>query len=317
MSHMWSTEFYIQDNWRVDPRLTLDYGLRFYHWGPAGTRACARPPSTQSMWDAQQAPYLYVPALNAQGSAWPRTRSRALLRQRPCSSASSSPTPATSSMASALAARPPASRAASRSTRSWRWRPGSASPTTCSETATPRFAAASASAISRVSTGMHLDMGANPPARYTPVAYYGNIDTLAQSGGLRQGVDVAVICHRRESGRRIGAHIQVLAGGGPAESEADAPANSRVAVPKHVVGEADPGCRHHPREGLDASWDAGGDTANADAIDDVPRVGDEFADEHFRSLKSPRQGVLGHALPLGVERRHVQRGSLLGSHMDW
>ena len=30
----WNTEFYIQDNWRVNRRLTLDVGLRFYNQPP-------------------------------------------------------------------------------------------------------------------------------------------------------------------------------------------------------------------------------------------------------------------------------------------
>jgi len=30
----WNFEFYLQDNWRASRRLTLDYGLRFYHQGP-------------------------------------------------------------------------------------------------------------------------------------------------------------------------------------------------------------------------------------------------------------------------------------------
>jgi hypothetical protein len=30
----WNAEFYVQDNWRVTPRLTLDAGIRFYHQTP-------------------------------------------------------------------------------------------------------------------------------------------------------------------------------------------------------------------------------------------------------------------------------------------
>ena len=67
MSHSWNTEFYLQDNWRVNQRFTLDYGLRFYHWGPVWDEAENESTFYQSMWDPKQASYLYVPALNAQG----------------------------------------------------------------------------------------------------------------------------------------------------------------------------------------------------------------------------------------------------------
>ena len=29
-----NVEWYVQDNWRVTPRLTLDVGIRFYHQPP-------------------------------------------------------------------------------------------------------------------------------------------------------------------------------------------------------------------------------------------------------------------------------------------
>ena len=30
----WDTEWYVQDSWRVNRRLTLEYGVRFYHQTP-------------------------------------------------------------------------------------------------------------------------------------------------------------------------------------------------------------------------------------------------------------------------------------------
>ena len=36
----WNIEFYLQDNWRVTKRLTLDYGMRFYRQTPFENHAC-------------------------------------------------------------------------------------------------------------------------------------------------------------------------------------------------------------------------------------------------------------------------------------
>ncbi len=60
---MWFTnlEWYVQDNWRVNRRLTIDAGVRFYylpHVYDAGDQLAVFDPSA---WKAGQAPALYVP----------------------------------------------------------------------------------------------------------------------------------------------------------------------------------------------------------------------------------------------------------------
>jgi Carboxypeptidase regulatory-like domain len=61
----WNTEFYVQDNWRVSPRLTLDLGVRFYNQPPQndvnGTFANFFPDQYQ----ASKAPRIYVPGMSA------------------------------------------------------------------------------------------------------------------------------------------------------------------------------------------------------------------------------------------------------------
>src|SRR5690606_11482421 len=64
-------EFYVQDNWRVNNRLTMDYGVRFTHQGPfydtldqmSNFFAPGAPgrPSGVDPWSADAAPLLYVP----------------------------------------------------------------------------------------------------------------------------------------------------------------------------------------------------------------------------------------------------------------
>src|ERR1039458_5438476 len=88
--------------------------------------------------------------------------------------------------------------------------------------------------------------------------------------GLRHGGDVVIVIRRRKVGRRIAAHIQVIAGAFPAVANPEPAADSRFAVPKHVPGETEPGPKRKRLQHLDAPRDAYGLAANADAIDDIP-----------------------------------------------
>jgi hypothetical protein len=60
----WNTEFYVQDNWRVNRRLTLDFGVRFYNQPPQndanGTFANFFP----NKYDPKKVPRLYVPGMS-------------------------------------------------------------------------------------------------------------------------------------------------------------------------------------------------------------------------------------------------------------
>ena len=59
----WQTEFYVQDSWRVSPRLTLDLGLRFYGMPPitnVGTGRNASAEFVASAYNPNQVERLYV-----------------------------------------------------------------------------------------------------------------------------------------------------------------------------------------------------------------------------------------------------------------
>ena len=57
----WNAEFYVQDNWRVNKQLTLDYGIRFYHQTPQVDTNNTFSNFAPSMYTKAAAPRIYIP----------------------------------------------------------------------------------------------------------------------------------------------------------------------------------------------------------------------------------------------------------------
>jgi hypothetical protein len=61
----WNAEFYVQDNWRVTSRLTLDLGIRFYHQTPQVDINKTFANFVPANYTKASAPRIYIPGLSA------------------------------------------------------------------------------------------------------------------------------------------------------------------------------------------------------------------------------------------------------------
>jgi hypothetical protein len=60
----WNMEGFLEDTWKVSPRVTLDYGLRTAWYQPQYDAGGQSSTFVPSLWQASQAPRLYTPAIN-------------------------------------------------------------------------------------------------------------------------------------------------------------------------------------------------------------------------------------------------------------
>jgi hypothetical protein len=177
----WTVEFYIQDNWRVNKRLTLDFGVRFYHMNPQTAEDRSFSAFDPDAYDPTQVPLLYRPGLDANGARVavdPRTGATtfaALIGKY---------VPGTGDFANGM-----------RVGGVDGYRPGLYGVKFLS--ATPRFGFAvdvfgTGKTVVRGGIGTFLDRSRqllnggtanNPPVSYRPTLYYGNLDTFANSTG--------------------------------------------------------------------------------------------------------------------------------------
>ena len=65
----WDTEWYVQDNWKVTRKLTLDYGIRFYHMPATVDNNHTVASFNPNFYNPAQAPVLYRSGKNSAGTA--------------------------------------------------------------------------------------------------------------------------------------------------------------------------------------------------------------------------------------------------------
>lgn len=177
----WNFEWYVQDNWRVNKRLTLDIGMRFYHLPPMEDLNRTISTFDPAYYNRARAPALYVPARDPSGrrvAMDPLTGNFApvpLIGQFVPGSGE----PANGMKVGGKDGYPPGLY------------------TTAWLAFGPRFGFAydvfgNGRTALRGGFGMFKDRpqgnptfyaNGNPPIAYTPTLYYGNLDTYAQGGG--------------------------------------------------------------------------------------------------------------------------------------
>ncbi|HTS30855.1 MAG TPA: carboxypeptidase regulatory-like domain-containing protein [Bryobacteraceae bacterium] len=202
IQRIWFTdlEFYAQDNWRVNRRLTLDIGLRLYHVTPQADQHNALAGFNPTLFSRSQIPALYQPALvNGDQVARDPITGKTYPYAYVGMIVPGSGNPANGAIIGGLNGVPPGVYSVS---------PLSYGPRlgfSYDVFGTGKTAIRGGIGMfhDTIDGNPSMNMSGNPPLSYTPVAYYGNLSTMQQSGGLIGPSDIYFLLGKQQMPRTV------------------------------------------------------------------------------------------------------------------
>lgn len=193
----WNAEWYLQDNWVLTKRFTVDLGVRFYHMPPIRELNNLAATFDPALYEPRKAPALYVPGRDSAGR---RVALDPLTGVTTYAALIGQYVPGTGDPANGMAVGGRGGYPAGLYTRPW-------------VNYGPRVGVAydlfgDGKTALRAGWGWFYDTGqnnpfsnttGNPPISYTPVLYYGNLESYALGGGVIGPSNLSIISGRHKT----------------------------------------------------------------------------------------------------------------------